>query len=67
MPGDPTNYKVLVNNAVTAMNVITGVVQSHKEKFEENPTAKRVDFIDLYLEKISSGTDPSCTGKHRVI
>ena len=64
MPGDPTNYKVLVNNTVTATTVVAGVIKSHKEKFEENPAAERVDFIDHYLEKINSGKDSTCTGKY---
>ncbi|XP_067941888.1 cytochrome P450 2C20-like isoform X2 [Watersipora subatra] len=66
LPGDPTNYKVLVNNAMAAKKVVIGVIQSHKEKFEENPTAERADFIDHYLQKLESGADPSCTEKQLI-
>lgn len=44
------------------MEVVKGVIETHKEKFKENPTAPKEDFIDCYLEKIQSGKEPTCTG-----
>lgn len=59
LPGDPTNYRVLKNNAVTAMGVVKGVIKSHQEAKDSNSN----DFIDSYLKKIKDGKEPTCTGK----
>lgn len=61
-PGDPTNYKVLVNNATTVIGVVSGVITSHKEKLASDPAAPREDFIDHYLDKISEGKEVTNTG-----
>jgi len=64
MPGDPTNYHVLMKNASTAMDVLSGVITSHKEKMVENPSSPPADFIDHYLQMMQSGAEPTCTGNH---
>ncbi|KAF6029019.1 CYP2D6 [Bugula neritina] len=61
MPGDPTNYHVLMKNASTAMDVLSGVITSHKEKMVENPSSPPADFIDHYLQMMQSGAEPTCT------
>lgn len=61
-PGDPTNYRALLNNATTAMSVLKDVIASHKKRLDENPDAERRDFVDLYLDKIRGG-EPTCTGR----
>lgn len=62
-PGDPTNYKVLTNNATTAMGVVAGVVSSHKEKFTQSQGSPELtDFIDHYLAHMSKNKEETCTG-----
>lgn len=62
LPGDPTNYKVLVSNATAAIGVVTGVISAHKEKLASDPSAPRTDFVDHYLDRISEGKEATNTG-----
>jgi len=62
MPGDPTNYRKLVENAVTAMGVVSGVIAAHKERFASEAKVETKDFVDHYLEKIENKAGDSFTG-----